>query len=101
MAVDGNDLKRVRVSVVEAAKYVMQIGLSASQRLASQAAAPDPPPAKMLQHLKGQVLWLLQAAMRFGFKCHQFAGGFDSEAAALFHNVRRELEALGDAPKPA
>ncbi len=89
---DGNDLKRVRVGVVEAAKYVMHIALSASQRLAAQAASPEPPPAKTLQHLQGQVLWLLQAGMRFGFKCHQFAGGFDSEAAAMFHNVRKQLE---------
>lgn len=47
MPVDTNALKRLRVGTVEAAKYVMQISLSASQRLAAQV---PPPPYLGIRH---------------------------------------------------
>lgn len=79
----------------------MMRDLTATARYCLQVASEDAPAPKTLQHVQSQVTWLLQAGMRFGFKVHQFAGGFDSEAAALFHNVRQELELLSDSNKPA
>ena len=40
---------------------------------------------------------VLDSAIHFAFRCHQFAGGFDEEAASLFdrlHQKHDELRAL-------
>jgi hypothetical protein len=39
----------------------------------------------------------MELALRFAFKCHQFAGGFDSEATQLFTGLSSALQAMQEA----
>lgn len=39
----------------------------------------------------------MQQALRFAFKCHQFAGGFDPEATQLFVTLSASLQAAQEA----
>ena len=89
---------RVRLNAVGAAKYVMQIGLAAAGRLGEAAGDAE---ARALAQLEGQVAALLEQGLRLAFRAHQFAGGFDAEAADLFHQTRAALHALQPpAPPP-
>ena len=41
-----------------------------------------------------EVLALMEQTLRFAFKCHQFAGGFDQEATHLFVSVSQSLQTM-------
>jgi hypothetical protein len=36
----------------------------------------------------------MEQTLRFAFKCHQFAGGFDQEATHLFVSVSQSLKTM-------
>ena len=86
------EVRKAKFSSLGAAKYVMQMGLTASARL-EEAASNGEVPAKTLEHSRKQVVTILENGMRLAFRCHQFAGGLDKESASLFHQVREHLEA--------
>jgi len=50
----------------------------------------DPSP----QDPHAEVLALMEQTLRFAFKCHQFAGGFDQEATHLFVSVSQSLKTM-------
>ena len=63
------------------AKYAMSMILTATQAVDAH---PD-------------ALAVMELALRFAFKCHQFAGGFDSEATQLFTGLSSALQAMQEA----
>ena len=58
---------------------------STSLRLYRDFLSQDPHP---------DVLALMEQTLRFAFKCHQFAGGFDQEATHLFVSVSQSLQTM-------
>eukprot|EP00293_Proteomonas_sulcata_P020421 CAMPEP_0184294044 /NCGR_PEP_ID=MMETSP1049-20130417/5332_1 /TAXON_ID=77928 /ORGANISM="Proteomonas sulcata, Strain CCMP704" /LENGTH=161 /DNA_ID=CAMNT_0026602203 /DNA_START=205 /DNA_END=690 /DNA_ORIENTATION=- len=90
---DKMELKKIKLLAISAAKYVMGIALNADSRL-SEAQASGSTSVKVLAQAVGQVKSLLESALRFGFKVHQFAEGFDKEAAGKFHQVKTSLDRI-------
>lgn len=66
------------------AKYAMRMLSTAHQRLLQAAPADAAAALPTVKDLIGQVL-------KFAFQCHQFAGGFDSEANGLFGDLHGVL----------
>lgn len=78
-------LKDLTVASVALAKYAMTMVLTAYDRLKELQEQGDP------RAPKAQVEGLLQQGLKFSFRCHQFAGGFDDEANGLFARVHDAL----------
>ena len=78
---DWGLLKRIHEAAVSLAKYAMSMILTATQAVDAH---PD-------------ALAVMEQALRFAFKCHQFAGGFDSEATQLFTALSSALQAMQEA----
>ncbi|EKX45362.1 hypothetical protein GUITHDRAFT_108630 [Guillardia theta CCMP2712] len=74
------ELKEVAVSL---AKYSMQRVLGEIR--------PAGMEGKQACH---RMQMLLQHSIKFAFRCHQFAGGFDEEASALFGRLHDEFTAM-------
>mmetsp|Transcript_30876 Transcript_30876/g.82762 ORF Transcript_30876/g.82762 Transcript_30876/m.82762 type:complete len:131 (+) Transcript_30876:525-917(+) len=76
-------VKKVQVGAVGLAKYAMNMVLTSHQGLLDK----DTPP----EQAAAQIDTLAEPALRFAFRCHQFAGGFDEEANRLFMQLRSLL----------
>uniref|UniRef100_A0A6U5CB22 Uncharacterized protein n=2 Tax=Hemiselmis andersenii TaxID=464988 RepID=A0A6U5CB22_HEMAN len=88
---DFDCIKEVHKSAVGLAKYSLRMIDKSHKTLAEQVGNEV-----AIQRLET----LIETALRFSFRCHQFAGGFDAEATRLFASTNGLLDTLyGDAPK--
>lgn len=75
---DKDIVKKVRESSVGLAKYTMGMLLTGRERVRQGGDEPA-----SLAHITSLAL----SGVKFSFKCHQFAGGFDQEATNLFDKL--------------
>mmetsp|Transcript_50914 Transcript_50914/g.74572 ORF Transcript_50914/g.74572 Transcript_50914/m.74572 type:complete len:141 (+) Transcript_50914:320-742(+) len=78
---DWTLVARIHQGAVGLAKYAMTMMLTSIQGV-------DPHP---------DLLSLMEQALRFAFKCHQFAGGFDPESTQAFVSLSTSLQSMQDA----
>jgi hypothetical protein len=70
-------ITRAKIAPLALAKYSMRMVSASHQKIteAEEAAAAAALPTMLI---------LVDRVLKFAFQCHQFAGGFDREANALF-----------------
>ena len=78
---DWSLVQRIHRAAVALAKYAMSMILTSTQSV-------DPHP---------DAVAMIEQALRFSFKCHQFAGGFDNEATQLFVSLSTALQSMQEA----
>lgn len=93
---DFGCLKEVQKKAVGLAKYSLKMIQKSYSTLAEQVGGDV-----AVRRLET----LIETALRFSFRCHQFAGGFDNEATKLFAAANSLLDKLykdeGTSPSPA
>ena len=84
---DFGGITRVQQATVGLAKHAMSLALTANQRLQSSQERGE----VVAKATVDKVVSVGDSALRLAFRCHQGAGGFDSEATGMFSALQASV----------